>query len=86
MDLAEARRQNAIELMKENALDETGLALCLGKEEEQIEALLVKGTNRKISDVLARQMEQTFSKPSMWLDKGASGQSVEGGPSFDLFG
>lgn len=86
MNLTEARRINAIELMKENALDEVGLAMCLGKDEEQILALLAEGSSRKINDALARQMEQTFSKPSMWLDKGATGQSVEAGPSFDLFG
>jgi len=86
VDLAEARRQNAIELMKENALDEMGLALCLGKDEDQITAMLAQDSARKINDGLARQMEQTFSKPSMWLDKGASGQSSDGGPSFDLFG
>jgi hypothetical protein len=34
---------------------------------------------------LARQIEQTFSKPAFWLDenKDLSGNS---GPSFDLFG
>jgi len=86
VELAEARRLNTIELMRENALDELGLALCLGKEEDYIAAVLAKGSSKKIGDTLARQMEQTFSKPSRWLDKGASGQSSAAGPSFDLFG
>lgn len=84
MTLAEVRRKNALEIMKENALDEMSFAMCLGKDEDQIAALLVEGASRSISDSLARLMEQTFSKPKLWLDSGAEGESS--GPSYDLFG
>jgi len=84
VDLAETRRLNALAIMRENALDEMGFALCLGKEEEYMAAVLALGTTKKINDALARLMEQTFSKPSLWMDhKDGSGQA---GPSYDLFG
>jgi hypothetical protein len=82
--LAEVRRKNALEIMKENALDEMSFAMCLGKDEDQIAALLVEGASKSISDSLARLMEQTFSKPKLWLDSGAEGEGS--GPSYDLFG
>lgn len=85
MTLSEVRRLNAIKIMKENALDELSFALCLGQDEAQFEALLAEGSSKKISDSLARIMEQTFSKPSRWLDNGATGDTAAG-PSFDLFG
>lgn len=83
--LAEVRRKNALEIMKENALDEMSFAMCLGKDEDQIAALLKDGSKKVINDSLARLMEQTFSKPNLWLDAGADGEEG-GGPSFDLFG
>lgn len=86
MELNEVRRQNALEIMKENALDEVGLALCLGVDESQLASMLAVGARKKISDSLARQIEQTFSKPAMWMDHGASNQEEGAGPSFDLFG
>ncbi len=84
MDLAEIRRKNAEIIMQENALDELSFALCLGKDEEQIAALLKPGCTKVIPDALARLMEQTFSKPKQWLDH-AEG-SDQSGPSYDLFG
>ena len=79
------RRQNALKVMKENALDEVGLALCLGVDEGQLTAMLAEGSRKKISDPLARQIEQTFSKPAMWMDGDIDGETAAG-PSFDLFG
>lgn len=70
--------------MHENALDELSFALCLGKDESQLIELLKDGSNKKISDSFARQIEQTFCKPKMWLDHAAD--ELVPGPSFDLFG
>ncbi len=83
MNLSEVRRQNALALMKENALDELAFALCLGKEERSIQLLLAEDAAKSISDSLARLMEQTFSKPSRWLDQAGD---TDTGPSFDLLG
>jgi len=51
--------------------------------------MLHSSTKKKISDGLARTIEQTFSKPAMWLDGdfsgGDDGHSASG-PSYDLFG
>ncbi len=85
MDLAEIRRNNAAALMLENALDELSFALCLGKDETQIAAFMSPDSKKLIPDALARLMEQTFSKPKLWLDQ-ADGDSQGQGPSFDLFG
>jgi hypothetical protein len=85
VNLSDIRRVNALEIIKENALDELSFALCLGKDEDQMVALLVDGSSKKISDSLARTIEQTFSKPSLWLDQSAADGSASG-PSFDLFG
>lgn len=85
MDLAEIRRTNASTIMLENALDELSFAMCLGKDEEQIAALMVPTSKKVISDSLARLMEQTFSKPKLWLDA-EPGNAVTSGPSYDLFG
>jgi hypothetical protein len=82
--LFEIRRINASELMKENALDELSFALCLCVDESQMIELLRDKSSKKISDSLARTMEQTFSKPSLWLDQSSLGDGA--GPSFDLFG
>lgn len=84
MELSEIRRINTIEIMKENALDETSLSLCLGKDEALIESMLQEGSAKKINDSLARLIEQTFSKSKLWLD--GDSLSDETGPSFDLFG
>lgn len=84
VDLAETRRLNALAIMRENALDEMGFALCLGKEEDFIVSVLAMGSSKKISDALARLMEQTFSKPGLWMDH-KEGQD-QAGPSYDLFG
>jgi hypothetical protein len=47
--------------------------------------LLTDKSTKKISDSLARLMEQTFSKPGLWLDQ-ANLEGAGTGPSFDLFG
>jgi len=83
VELADIRRLNAVAIMQENALDEMAFAMCLGKEEDQILALLSGDSKKKIGDALARLMEQTFSKPKLWLDQG---DLESEGPSFDLFG
>jgi len=81
MNEQEVRRQRVQELMLENALDVETLAACLGVDEDKLDAMVGEGAKRKISDSLARQMEQTFSKPQGWLDQGD-----DGGITFDLFG
>lgn len=83
VDIREIRRLNAITLMHENALDPLGLALCLGLEEDSMQAMLQAAGKKSISEKIARIMEQTFSKPAGWLDcppeQGA-------GINFDLLG
>lgn len=79
--LHKVRWQRAQELLGENALDLPTMAACLGIDEIKIEALLGSHPIQKISDGLAQQMEQTFSKPAGWLS-----QSDDGGISYDLFG
>lgn len=86
MDLSERRRLNALDIMHENALDELGFALCLGIDEDKMLDMLAPGSKKKISDGLARAIEQTFSKPAMWLDGGTSDGGTSSGPSYDLFG
>lgn len=83
MGLSETRRSNAVALMQENALDELSFALCLGLDEGQLSALLADSSKKKISDSLARLMEQTFSKSVFWLDEGEGASTASG---FDLFG
>lgn len=85
MDIAEIRRIKAIEIMHENALDELSFAMCLGKDESQIASLMLPNSKKTISDSLARLMEQTFSKPKLWLDQIEGGDQPQG-PSYDLFG
>ncbi len=85
MLLADIRRQNALLIMRENALDEISFALCLGKDEVQIMDMLTTSGKKKIGDALARLMEQTFSKPNLWLDQLAA-EDDSAGPSYDLFG
>ncbi|MGR6873714.1 hypothetical protein ACU6U9_15695 [Pseudomonas sp. HK3] len=83
MGLDEIRRKNAIEIMHENALDELSFAMCLGKDESQITTLMLPNSKKSISDSLARLMEQTFSKPNLWLDHEDGDEQA---PSFDLLG
>ncbi|WP_146171259.1 hypothetical protein [Saccharospirillum sp. MSK14-1] len=68
------------QLLTENALDEEAFAYCLGIEPAQAVALC--NGRKKLTATLARQIEQTFSKPVYWLETDA----VEQGPSYDLFG
>ncbi|MCD8521050.1 MAG: hypothetical protein LRY72_02085 [Saccharospirillaceae bacterium] len=75
------RWRRAQELLHENALDVATMAACLGQDEDRLQAMLGEKPTRKITDALAAQMEQTFSKPKGWLD-----QSDDGGIAFDLFG
>ncbi len=86
VNLSEIRRRNACVIMQENALDELSFAMCLGKDEEQMNGLLMDASKKKINDGLARLMEQTFSKPKLWLDQGATDEAGQQGPSYDLFG
>jgi plasmid maintenance system antidote protein VapI len=71
------------QLLDENAISEEEFAYCLGIEPFQAKQLC--SGKKALTAKLARQIEQTFSKPAFWLDenKDLSGNS---GPSFDLFG
>lgn len=62
------RRSHVYELLKENAIGPEELAYCLGKEPKVMDAMLRQGSHLHISDDLARQIEQAFSKPAYWLD------------------
>lgn len=77
----EIRQQQAQLLMRENAIDILELAACLGLDENKLETMVGEKPTRQLTDVLARLMEQTFSKPAGWMDS-----SEDGGISFDLFG
>jgi len=68
------------QLLAENALDEEAFAYCLGIEPDQ--AVAICNGRRKLTATLARQIEQTFSKPVYWLET----DTAEQGPSYDLFG
>lgn len=68
------------QLLSENAISEEEFAFCLGIDPGVAESLC-QGRKR-LSDKLARQIEQTFSKPAYWLDGG----DAESGPNYDLFG
>lgn len=68
------------QILSENALDEEAFAYCLGIEPALAEA--VCSGRKKLTASLARQIEQTFSKPAYWLDSDANSE----GPSYDLFG
>ncbi len=68
------------ELLKENAISEEEFAFCLGIDVTQAEQLCFG--KRKLSKSLARQIEQTFSKPQNWLEVGEESE----GPNYDLFG
>jgi len=75
------RQQQAQILMRENAIGIMELALCIGQDENKLEAMIGENPTRSLSDSLARVIEQTFSKPSGWMDN-----AEDGGISFDLFG
>jgi len=78
-----AQCQKLTRLLDENAISEEEFAYCLGIEPDQA-ARLCAG-KKTVSEKLARQIEQTFSKPSYWLDD--DNTPVQGkGPSFDLLG
>ncbi len=62
------RRSHMQRLLDENAIGPEELAYCIGKEPRVINALLRQGSHLHISDELARQVEQIFSKPPYWLD------------------
>lgn len=62
------RRAYLSRLLEENAIGPEELAYCLDKEPRVLDALLRQGSHLPISDTLARQVEQTFSKPPFWLD------------------
>ena len=68
------------QLLSENALSEEDFAYCLGIEPSQAEALCTG--RKKLTVGLARQIEQTFSKPAHWLEA----EGDQGGPNYDLFG
>lgn len=68
------------QLLSDNAIGVEDFAYCLGIEPVQAEAL-VDG-RRKLTARLARQIEQTFSKPTHWLDDDVQ----SGATDHDLFG
>jgi len=67
-------------IMQENAIGFEEFAFCLGKDPVALEKL-INSSHPKISDSLARLIEQTFSKASFWLDGDVQAQD-----NFDLFG
>lgn len=75
------RWQKARQLLLENALDVATMAACLGQDEEKLNAMIGDSPRKAISDALAVQMEQTFSKPQGWMS-----QQGVGGQEYDLFG
>ncbi|WP_196157861.1 hypothetical protein [Reinekea sp. G2M2-21] len=69
-------------ILTENAIEVEDFANCLGISVTQAEALC--DGKKILSKALARQIEQTFSKPDKWLEFDNSGESE--GPNYDLFG
>ncbi|WP_320827041.1 helix-turn-helix transcriptional regulator [Reinekea sp.] len=67
-------------LLAENAINVEEFANCMGISVKEAGSLC-NGT-RKVSASLARQIEQTFSKPNRWLDNDLPDE----GPHYDLFG
>lgn len=67
------------ELLLENAIGIEEFAMCLGITEKQAEVYC--SGKKGLSGTMARQIEQTFSKPAHWL-----ASEGESGPSYDLFG
>ena len=70
------------QLLAENAISEEEFANCLGIE-YSVAVDLCSGQKR-LSKALAKQIEQTFSKPAQWLDVETEIDSK--GPNYDLFG
>jgi plasmid maintenance system antidote protein VapI len=68
------------QLLSENAIDSNAFSACLGIDETL--ALNLLSGKKKLSNSLARQIEQTFCKPKFWLEPE---HSASGG-SYDLFG
>ncbi|MBU2865268.1 hypothetical protein KO489_15550 [Reinekea forsetii] len=68
------------EILDENMISAIEFAHCLGISEAHAAAYC--DGSKKLSATLQRQIEQTFSKPSNWLNTGADAE----GPNFDLFG
>lgn len=78
-----SQQQKLTRLLDENAITEEDFAYCLGIEPAQATQLC--SGKKALTPKLARQIEQTFSKPAYWLDdSGATSNNT--GPSFDLFG
>lgn len=78
-----SQHQKLTQLLDENAITEEDFAYCLGIEPAQ--AVRLCSGKKALTPKLARQIEQTFSKPAYWLDETkATAQNT--GPSFDLFG
>jgi len=69
-------------ILKENAIDIEDFANCIGLPPSQVIALF-EG-KKKMTSSLARQIEQTFTKPNYWL--ALDNQLGQEGPSYDLFG
>ncbi|MCH8530419.1 MAG: hypothetical protein LAT65_06170 [Saccharospirillum sp.] len=74
------QKQKLQQLLAENAIGTEEFAYCLGIEPAQAEAL-TEG-RKKITARLARQIEQTFSKPAHWLDDDVQSSASD----HDLFG
>ena len=69
-------------ILNENAIEIEDFANCLGITLTQASDIC---TGKKtISKSLARQIEQTFSKPDNWL--AIDSDNAPGGPNYDLFG
>lgn len=67
-------------LLDENAIGAEEFANCLGISVNNANELLVG--KKSLNKSLARQIEQTFSKPANWLDTQITSQ----GNDYDLFG
>lgn len=78
----EAQIKKLETLLSENALEIEDFANCLGISVKQADAIC-EG-RKKLTASLARQIEQTFSKPKFWLDFEMEDESE--GPQNDLFG
>ena len=78
-----SQHQKLTQLLDENAISEEDFAYCLGIDPAQ--AIQLCSGKKALTGKLARQIEQTFSKPAYWLDEGKP-STPAGGPSFDLFG
>lgn len=78
-----SQQQKLTQLLEENAITEEDFAYCLGIEPVQAERYC--SGKKALTPRMARQIEQTFSKPVYWLDEAPATQKSSG-PSFDLFG